>query len=232
MIDSLTLLRVDESMTTLWDTGFCQFQGSAHYRPGAWQSRIPAEQFKWLASAADSLGTETSRRRTASQSLIMTGDGREWRIEEQAIISNRAFWIVSSIVDGLVSRVHWAPLDSSGELDFYGYSLEPIVHLESGDSRARGHAANGGVLVLAGAVASTSEAPSLAVHYQRTRQQLIETQQLQFAGDQLILSEHVFFDSPSKAACVLTGSTSNGRQLWKTANGDPIGRLPGYSDFC
>ncbi|MEC3853734.1 DUF4357 domain-containing protein [Paenarthrobacter ureafaciens] len=231
MIDSITLLRVDESMTTVWDNGFCQFQGSAHYRPGAWQSRISAEQFQWLASVASSLGQESSKRRTASQSLIITGEGREWRIEEQAVVGSSDFWIVSSVIDGIVSRAHWAPLDISGELDFYGFSLEPSVYLDSGESKARGHAANGGVFVLAGAVASTSEAPSLALHYQRTRQQMIETQKLQLFGDQLILCEHVFFDSPSKAACVLTGSTSNGRQVWKTAAGDPIGRLPGYSDY-
>ena len=232
MIDSVTLLRVDESMTTIWDNGFCQLQGSAYYRPGTWQSRISAKQFQWLVSAANALGTETYKRRTASQSLIMTGEGREWRIEEQAVVGACNFWIVSSIIDGIVSRAHWAPLDASGELDFYRFSLEPSVYLESGESRARGHAANGGVFVLAGAVASTSEAPSLAMHYRRSRQQMIETQRLRFTDDQLILSDHVFFDSPSKAACVLTGSTSNGRQLWKTATGDPIGRLPGYSDYA
>jgi hypothetical protein len=218
-------------MTTVWDNGFCQLQGSAHYRPGAWQSRISAEQFQWLASVAISLGQQSSKRRTASQSLIITDEGREWRIEEQAVVSSSDFWIVSSVIDGIVSRAHWAPLDISGELDFYGFSLEPSVYLDSGESKARGHAANGGVFVLAGAVASTSEAPSLALHYQRTRQQMIEARQLQLSGDQLILREHVFFDSPSKAACVLTGSTSNGRQVWKTAAGDPIGRLPGYSDY-
>ena len=219
-------------MTTIWADGLCQLQGSAYYRTGTWQSRILAEQFQWLVSVTHSLGTETCKLPTAEQSLIMTGEGREWRIEEEAVAGACNFWIVSSIIDGIVSRAHWVPIDTSGELDFYRFSLEPSVYLESGESRARGHAANGGVFVLAGAVASTSEAPSLAMHYRQRRQQMIERQQLRFIDGQLILSDHVFFDSPSKAACVLTGSTSNGRQLWKTATGDPIGRLPGYNDYA
>lgn len=160
----------------------------------------------------------------------MTRGAEEWRVEEQTNVSDSHFWIVSSIIDGIVSRAYWAPLDTSGSHDFYTYSLNPIVHLDSGDSRASGYAVNGGILVVAGAVASTSEAPSLSEHYQHQRQALIEDNQLQFADDELILAEHVFFDSPSKAACVLTGSTSNGRQLWKTANGQPLRQLPGFDD--
>jgi hypothetical protein len=231
LIDSITLLRIDETMVTIWSTGFCQLQGSENYRPGTWQSRIPAEQFQWLVGEINTLGTETRKRRTASQSLIITGGGKEWRVEEQVVVKERHFWIVSSLMDGIVSRARWSPLDASGQLDFYRFSLEPTVYLESGNSRARGHAANSGVFVLAGALASMSESPSLPMSYRQTRQEMIEAQQLRVIGDRLVLSDHVFFDSPSKAACVLTGSTSNGRRIWKTASGDPIGRLPGYRDY-
>jgi hypothetical protein len=230
-IDSITLLRLDESMTTVWDSGFCQFTGSSHFRPGTWQSRITSEQFQWLSSAAGQLGTETRRRRTASQSLIVTGNGEEWRIEEQANVKDPNFWIVATVMDGIVGRAFWAPLDPAGEQDFYQFSLEPHVTLASGFTRARGHAVAGGVFVLAGAVASTSESPSLQKYYHEVRRDMIETQQLEYSGGDLMLTQHVFFDSPSKAACVLTGSTTNGRTAWKTATGEPIGSLKGYNDY-
>jgi hypothetical protein len=232
LIDSITLLRVDESMTTLWENGFCRLAGSAHYRPGTWQSRITAQQFKWLATAALELGTDSSRHPSASQSLIITADGREWRIEEHSVPGDANYWIVASIIDGIVSKAAWTPLDPMGRQDFYGYSLQPSVHLLAGDARAAGHAVDGGVFVLAGALASTSEAPSLLGNYKRIRREMIDTNALHYVRGQLILTEHVYFDSPSKAACVLTGSTSNGRHLWKTLNGEPISGLPGYSDYA
>ncbi|MEY9775599.1 hypothetical protein ABH915_001207 [Arthrobacter sp. MW3 TE3886] len=218
-------------MTTLWSTGFCQLVGSAQYRPGTWQSRISAQQFQWLGSAAASLGTDSSRQPTASQSLIMTAEGQEWRVEEHDPPRDPNYWLISSIIHGIVSRAVWAPLDPSGVLDYYGFSLQPPVYLESGDAKATGHAVNGGVFVLAGATASTSEAPSLNGNYKLIRREMIDKDQLHHSGEHLILTEHVYLDSPSKAACVLTGSTSNGRQIWKTATGEPISRLPGYADY-
>lgn len=230
-IDSITLLRLDESMTTVWASGFCQLVGSPRWRPGTWQSRITPEQFQWLSSSAERLGRETLRRRTASQSLIVTGDGEEWRIEEQDDVKDQNFWIVACIIDGIVGRAFWAPLDPSGQQDFYQFSLEPPVSLESGSTRARGHAVAGGVFVLAGAVASTSESPSLQKYYHDVRRDMIDTQQLQYSGGCLRLTQHIFFDSPSKAACVLTGATTNGRNAWKTPTGEPIGSLKGYNDY-
>lgn len=231
MIDSITLLRLDESMTTLWESGFCQFVGSTNYRPGTWQTRIATSHFEWLTSLAEGLGTETLRRRTASQSLIFTGCGQQWRIEEQDDVKNSNFWTVASVIDGFASRAFWVPLDSSGEHDFYKFSLEPHVYLESGSTRAKGHAVSGGVFVLAGAIVSTSESPSLQQNYRELRRQMIEKQQLNYLGDRLLLTEHMFFDSPSKAACVLTGSTINGRHAWKTVTAEPIGTLKGYNDY-
>ncbi len=217
-------------MMTVWSNGFCQFTGSPHYRPGTWQSRISVEQYDWLTKAAKVLGLESSRRRTATQSLIMTQGDHEWRVEERDVVTDERFWIVSTIIDGIASAIHWAPLDASGDEDYYEYSLNPAVYLESRDSQAKGYAVGGGVFVIAGAVAASSEASSLPEYYQKTRRQLIDQGVLSYSEDKLVLIEHMLFDSPSKAACILTGSTSNGRQLWKTLNGDPIARLPGYAD--
>lgn len=230
-IDSVTLLRLDESMMTVWSTGFCQLIGSAHLRPGTWQARISTSHFEWLAVEAGRLGTETLRKRKATQSLILTEGDREWRVEEHELIQDARFWVVSSLLDGISSRAFWFPLDRTGEQDFYQYSLQPQVLLEYGQVRARGHAVDGGVFVIAGAVASTSETSSLASYYQEIRRQMMESGQLEYNGDQLILTDHVFFDSPSKAACVLTGSTTNGRIAWKTDVGNPVGTLPGYNDY-
>jgi hypothetical protein len=230
-IDSVTLLRLDESMTTLWSTGFCQFVGSTHHRPGTWQAQIPTQHFEWLSDTAERLGTETLRKRKAAQSLIMTGDGAEWRIEQHEVIQDAQFWLVASIIDGIASRTYWAPLDRTGEQDFYRYSLQPQVHLEYGQARAKGNAVDGGVLVIAGAIASTAETPSLQSHYHQLRRKMIDRQQLEYYNGRLILTEHVFFDSPSKAACILTGSITNGRNAWKTITGESIGSLPGYNDY-
>lgn len=218
-------------MTTLWNTGFCQYVGSVHHRPGTWQTRVSAQQFEWLASAAVKLGSDSCRESAASQSLIMTAVGREWRFEEQAAPRDPNYWIVSSIIDGIVSKATWAPLDPLGKQDFYGFSLQPYVYLDSGAVKAVGHAVDGGVFVLAGAQASTSEAPSLNENYKVIRREMFDKDQLQYSDEKLVLMEHTYLDSPSKAACVLTGSTSNGRQLWKTAAGQPISQLPGFTDY-
>lgn len=230
-IDSVTLLRLDEAMMTVWSTGFCQLIGSPHHRPGAWQAQIPTNHFEWLAAEAERLGDQTLRKRKAVQSLIFTEGDREWRVEENEVVQDEHFWVISSLLDGIASRTYWAPLDRTGKRDFYQYSLQPRVYLEYGQARAYGHAVDGGVFVIAGAVASTSETSSLQSYYQEVRREMIENHQLEYNGDQLILTDHVFFDSPSKAACVLAGSTTNGRNAWKTDAGNSIGTLPGYNDY-
>ena len=40
-----------------------------------------------------------------------------------------------------------------------------------------------------------------------------------------VLQEDVRFKSPSTAANFVTGASSNGKRLWKTENGTPIGKL-------
>ncbi|MEK7476066.1 MAG: GIY-YIG nuclease family protein [Candidatus Coatesbacteria bacterium] len=95
----------------------------------------------------------------------------------------------------------------------------PALHL-----RARGVEADGvetpqGFEVRSGSRAAKSEVPSCHAYIVELRVALIKNGVLRPEGDAYVFSQNYLFSSPSTAAGVVLGRSSNGRVEWKAADG-------------
>lgn len=93
-------------------------------------------------------------------------------------------------------------------------------HLRAKGIRALGHESPAGFVVKAGSTAVVAEVPSIHDFLKRLRADLIG-QGVLAPGEKgkLVLTQDYTFSSPSNAAGVLLGRSSNGRVEWKTAEG-------------
>ena len=87
---------------------------------------------------------------------------------------------------------------------------------------ARGFETPQGFLVRAGSRAVKTEVPSIHTYMADLRQALIANGVLKATGDAYVLSQDYVFTSPSTAAGVILGRSSNGRIEWKTKEGVPL----------
>lgn len=90
--------------------------------------------------------------------------------------------------------------------------------------KARGIEARGvdsaeGFVVRSGSQAVKGEAPSILPHLRELRQSLLDQGVLVDAGEVYRLTQDYTFNSPSTAAGVLLGRSSNGRVEWRDAKG-------------
>ena len=79
---------------------------------------------------------------------------------------------------------------------------------------------DGSVVVFAGSLLSANVSNSRTF---RGRQSILSSREGVVVNN--ILQKDVLFKSPSTAANFVTGTSSNGNRLWKTAEGTPIGKL-------
>jgi len=93
-------------------------------------------------------------------------------------------------------------------------------HLNAKGIRALGHESPAGFVVKAGSTAVASEVPSIHDFLKRLRADLVG-QGVLAPGEKgkLVLTQDYTFTSPSNAAGVLLGRSSNGRTEWTTADG-------------
>lgn len=87
---------------------------------------------------------------------------------------------------------------------------------------AEGYDAPEGFVVLAGSQVAADTVPSIHRYMVTLRASLQERGVIQSDGSGLKLSQDYTFDSPSTAAGVLLGRTSNGRAEWKDAEGHSL----------
>jgi hypothetical protein len=93
--------------------------------------------------------------------------------------------------------------------------------------RARGVEAEGletpeGFVVRAGSTAARSEVPSCHAYLKELRTALVENEVLKASGDGYAFTQDYVFASPSTAAGVVLGRSSNGRVEWKTKGGTTL----------
>lgn len=92
---------------------------------------------------------------------------------------------------------------------------------------ARGTETPDGFVVFAGSLARADEVPSIHAYGTQLRAALVDSGRLVPDGDHLRLTEDYVFSSPSTAAMVMLGRTSNGRLEWKTPDGVSLKTLQG-----
>ena len=93
------------------------------------------------------------------------------------------------------------------------------LKLTGKDTKAEGTETADGFVVHAGSLARSVEVPSIHAYGTQLRTALLEKGLFVEAGKHLRLTEDHVFTSPSTAAMVMLGRTSNGRVEWKTAKG-------------
>lgn len=112
---------------------------------------------------------------------------------------------------------------------FHKASQQPsstvVLHLKGKDTRATGNEAPDGFVVHSGSLARAEVVPSIHAYGVQLRDGLVESGRLVPDGVHLRLTEDYVFTSPSTAAMVLLGRTSNGRAEWKTDDGRTLKQL-------
>ncbi|USN52236.1 MAG: GIY-YIG nuclease family protein [Candidatus Nomurabacteria bacterium] len=92
--------------------------------------------------------------------------------------------------------------------------------------KAFGHVTNQGFLVLKGSEAVINEVPSLSNSMHVLREGLIQRSVLVPTDEgKYVFSQDFDFGSPSTAATVVLGHSSNGRLAWKSSNGKSLADL-------
>ncbi len=96
---------------------------------------------------------------------------------------------------------------------------EKLLHLKARGIEGRGYETNDGFVVIKGSTANKTEVPSVQNFVSSLRKSLIDRNILKPQGDHLVLTQDYVFNSPSSAACALTGRSANGRVEWKDKTG-------------
>lgn len=98
----------------------------------------------------------------------------------------------------------------------------PELILRERGADGRGREVADGFVVLKGSRARGSEVDSIHKYLSDLRKQLLERGVLIAEGRDLVFTQDFRFSSPSAAAGVLVGGTSNGRRAWKTHHGSTL----------
>ncbi len=102
---------------------------------------------------------------------------------------------------------------------------QPVLHLKGRGISAQGRDTPEGFVVHAGSLAAKGDVPSLHEYVRTLRKALVENGVLTQDPLGLRVTQDYTFNSPSTAAAVLLGRSSNGRMDWKDANGVPLKTL-------
>ncbi len=99
------------------------------------------------------------------------------------------------------------------------------LFLSGKDTKAEGTETSEGFVVYAGSLGRAESVPSIHAYGTQIREALIEKGLFVAEGLFLRLNEDYVFPSPSTAAMVLLGRTSNGRVEWKSTDGKTLKEL-------
>ncbi|MGB9331517.1 MAG: GIY-YIG nuclease family protein [Steroidobacteraceae bacterium] len=101
----------------------------------------------------------------------------------------------------------------------------PPLYLREAGAVAQGREVADGFVVLKGSRARTHEVESIHNYLHDLRSQLLQRGVLAREGDGLVFTQDFRFDSPSTAAGVLVGGSTNGRRAWKDKRGRTLKAL-------
>lgn len=220
-ITSITLARTvpADYRVTYWNDGVARFDGLTGARQGAWTAASDVSWFTRCAKLARIV--EPGVKGPTDDVATLVVETADERFVYEASYANEPgpFWTLSTIIDGMVQRTRWVPIDVLAEQDFSTWAQGIPVWWSVGPVAAAGLATATGVLVIAGSCASSATADALHQSYKDQRSALLEDGGLVQDGDRLRLFRHVAFSAPSAAASVLLGSNTNGRRVWRDRNG-------------
>jgi hypothetical protein len=219
MSDSLTFFVPEQYQATIWSDGVIRFDGQAGPRLGAWQARVPASWYPRLNALVADLPkpTRTSTDETVLLTVTTGTRTRAYRLGRE--LTADAPWRLMTSFQGVLALANFLPLDTTGQMDMSRWAESSRVRLAQTRVFAEGLACASGLLVLAGSLASPSTSPTLEKNYVRARASLEKEGAFVLLGDAFLLTRHLFFEAPSAAASVLTGSNTNGRTAWKRPEG-------------
>jgi hypothetical protein len=126
------------------------------------------------------------------------------------------------VIEPLVVRQQTTPKSTAGvvETDDPG-----LFSFEGAAFSAQGVLGDEGFIVLAGAKISRDAAPSTPKHVQGLRDAAVADSTLIEKDGNLTLGVNTLFKSPSAAACFVSGSSRNGKWVWRDSSGRSIGDL-------
>lgn len=126
------------------------------------------------------------------------------------------------VIEPLVVRQHPAAVSSTevGEVNDDG-----VFSFSGASFSAQGVLGDQGFIVFAGAKISRDAAPSTPKHVQSLREEAIADGTLVEKDGNLILASDTLFKSPSAAACFVSGSSRNGKWVWRDSGGRSIGDI-------
>ena len=87
---------------------------------------------------------------------------------------------------------------------------------------AAGAVSDEGFVVFAGSIGDAEERDYLAKGARKYREQLTTDGTIAQDGEKIRFTKNALFTSPSMAACVLSGASYNGRDVWKDENGSSL----------
>jgi Domain of unknown function (DUF4357) len=108
-------------------------------------------------------------------------------------------------------------IDAQGD---QGSDLSPIFEYKGNEFHAEAREIEGVFVVLAGSKFRVRTLQSMAQGYSELRQELIKDGILVERDGFLFLNKNFEFSSPSAAALIVSGTTVNGRNAWKTKDSD------------
>ncbi|GJH12280.1 DUF4357 domain-containing protein [Caballeronia novacaledonica] len=103
--------------------------------------------------------------------------------------------------------------------------VAPLFQLSVSGIRARAVRGDEGLVVLAGSEASKENADSLSGGYKAHKERMIAEGTLESAGTKFVFSRDYPFPSPSQAAAIIVGYSINGRDAWKTLDGQTYNQV-------
>lgn len=106
-----------------------------------------------------------------------------------------------------------------------GKDEAPTLFLRERGADGRGQEIADGFVVFKDSRARLTEVPSFHDYLRDLRKQLVEREVLVADRESLVFSQDYRFTSPSAAAAVLVGGSSNGRLAWKDARGRTLKAL-------
>jgi hypothetical protein len=101
----------------------------------------------------------------------------------------------------------------------------PTLQLSAKGITARGYEDPRGFIVCKGSEAVNDEVPSIHQYLTTMRQDLLSTGVIAAEGGALRFTQDHIFGSPSTAAGVILGRSSNGREVWKSSDGRSLKEL-------